>query len=117
MFNFFKKPELDEPDPNEQSVIVEIGLESDEQFGTKTERKIVSELEAQLEELIGVENEFDGHDFGEGHAILYMYGPSADAIWAAIEGALRSSEFKLIKATLRYGPATDSDAKTKEFRL
>ena len=39
----------------------------------------------------GDAGEFDGHEFGDGSCTLFMYGPDADALFAAVEPILRAS--------------------------
>jgi hypothetical protein len=77
-----------------------------------TDLEPLFELEDQLEQLIedaGV-GEYDGNeiavDGSDGR--LYMYGPDADALFAAIKGALASAAcLKSPVALLRYGPPED----------
>lgn len=75
------------------------------------------ELEDALESLIdetGV-GEFDGHeiavDMSDGR--FYMYGPDADALFAAIEPTLMNASFMAgAKVTKRYGPPEDGVPET-----
>ena len=66
-------------------------------------------LEEQLEEVIvktGV-GEYDGNEVATdgGDGILYMYGPNADALFAAVRPTLEAMEFmKKAHVKLRYGP-------------
>lgn len=77
-----------------------------------TDLEPLFELEEQLEALIeaaGV-GEYDGNevavDGSDGR--LYMYGPDADALFAAVKGALDSAAcIKNAVAVLRYGPPED----------
>ena len=53
----------------------------------------LDEIEDPLIEVIersGV-GEFDGNVMGPDGAVLYMYGPDADAIWNAIEPVVRAA--------------------------
>jgi len=48
--------------------------------------------------------EFDGNEIGPEEAVLYMYGPDADALWAAVEPALRAAPLgEGSYAVVRYG--------------
>jgi len=51
-------------------------------------------LSHKLEEVIKAKHlgEFDGDEFGGGDCTLYMYGPDADALFAAILGHGRPFE-------------------------
>lgn len=64
-----------------QAVIIRLKL-SDEAFGAWEEREAVYRLEDRLEQLLASNTvgEVDGHEFGDGFAAIYLYGPSADAI-------------------------------------
>lgn len=69
-------------------------------------------LEEQLEQAIVTANagEFDGNevaaDGSDGY--LYMYGPDADKLFAAVRPVLESAEFMQgARVTLRYGPPSD----------
>ncbi len=99
---------------SEHRVIGYLNLSNDT-FGTEEERESIYGLSRRLEEQINAQGvgEFDGHEFGEGHCTLFMYGPDADALYSAIEPILREST--LIAGghiTKRYG---DLDA--KEVRI
>jgi hypothetical protein len=99
--------------PPEQAVLVRLKL-SDQRFGTTHEMDSIHALSAKLEEVIKTKHlgEFDGDEFGDGVCTLYMYGPDADALFAAVEPLLRSSPLaKGASATKRYGNVTDPNAK------
>ncbi len=51
-----------------------------------------STLEDQLMEVIELNSlgKFDGNEFGQGEAILFMYGPDAEALFTGIESILRA---------------------------
>ena len=66
-------------------------------------------LEERLEEAIvkGGVGEFDGNEVATdgSDGTLYMYGPDADALFAAVRPILLATEFtRGARATLRYGP-------------
>jgi len=77
-------------DPNGHGVLVRIPP-SDDEFGAENERKAIFELEGRLIAAIEAAEaaEFDGNEFGGGECTLYMYGPDADALFAAVEPVLR----------------------------
>jgi hypothetical protein len=69
-------------------------------------------LEDQLDEAVRAAEcgEFDGHeiavDLSDGH--LYLYGPSADELFAGIQPILaQTTGFGKLTVTLRYGPPED----------
>jgi hypothetical protein len=70
-------------------------------------------LEERLEvaiEAAGV-GEFDGNEIAADgmDGRLYMYGPDADALFAAVRPSLEAAEFmRGARVTLRYGPPTDA---------
>lgn len=70
------------------------------------------ELEEKLEEAIDAAGvgEFDGDemavDLSDGS--LYMYGPDADALFAAVRPLLGGAScLRNVRATVRYGPPED----------
>jgi hypothetical protein len=78
-------------------------------------------LEEQLEQAIAVAKagEFDGNevaaDGSDGY--LYMYGPDADRLFAAVRPALEGAGFmRGARVVLRYGPPQDGVRKV-EFEL
>jgi len=76
------------------------------------------ELEDELIEAIdsaGV-GEFDGNLIGGDEVVLYMYGPDADTLFAAIEPVLANlPPPRGSYAVKRYGPPDDATA--KEVRI
>lgn len=85
----------------EQAVIVKFS------YGLKSTKELFA-LEAELENAIesaGVGG-FDGNeisaDLSDGY--LYMYGPDADVVYAAVEPILKATHFmKSAQVTLVYG--------------
>lgn len=71
--------------PTEQAVIAYFKL-SDDGFGEPGERESLLALGGELEQVINEKKvgEYDGPEFGEGYAALYMYGSSADKLFDAI---------------------------------
>lgn len=56
--------------------------------------------------------ELDGNDVGQGEATLYLYGPDADRLFAAIEPVLRGGSFPPGSvAVKRYGPPGSPEEK------
>jgi len=74
----------------------------------------ITELEQALQAAIEASGtgEFDGDEFGGGECLLYLYGPDADALFAAIEPVLvRSPVAARGHAIKRYGEAQDPGAR------
>lgn len=96
----------------EHALLVYLKL-SDDGIGTFEERNQIQELSDRLEAAIDdhIAGEFDGDEFSEGQCTLFMYGPDADALFAAIEPLLRDSPLSsgghVIK---RYGDVSDANA-------
>lgn len=89
----------------EHAVTVFLRL-SDDAFGSEEEQNRIYGLSDQLETAIATENagEFDGDEFGDGSCTLFMYGPDADALLAAVEPILRASPLaEGAYAVKRYG--------------
>lgn len=93
----------------EHAVIVFFPL-SDDHFGSDPEFDAMAMLSDALEAAIneaGV-GEFDGNELGGGECKLYMYGPDADRLYAAVSPILADS--RLVRGgyvVKRYGPAGD----------
>lgn len=97
----------------EQAVIVHLRL-SDDGFGSSDEREMLLGLQERMAAAIEDADvgEFDGDMFGGGECVLYMYGPDADRLFAAVEPilsacSLASGGF----AIKRYGQASDPEAR------
>ncbi len=93
------------PAPPEHAVIVTFAYGS-------TDLQRLFELEDQLEQAITAAQagEYDGNEVAVdgSEAILYMYGPDADALWEAIQPVLMASPWVTTgTAVLRYGPPED----------
>ncbi len=94
-------------------MIVHLRL-SDDGFGSFEELEALLALQEQMAEAIenAAAGEFDGDEFGEGECVLYMYGPDADRLFAAIEPLLKSCPLAFGGyAVKRYGEASDPDAR------
>ena len=74
----------------EQAVILKVKLASG-QMGTGDEGQRIHDLEGQLSDAINrsAVGQFDGDEYGDGYCTIYMYGPSAEALFAAIKPALK----------------------------
>ncbi len=89
----------------EQAVIATIKLNSGD-MGSAEERQGITALEDQLSEAIkrSSTGEFDGDEFGGGVCTLYMYGSSAERLFAAVSPVLK--KFRAPKGSYvvkRYG--------------
>lgn len=92
-------------DQSEHAVLIQINLDGDE-FGTPEEQETVYQIEEALEDAAEASGagEYDGHEFGEGQATIYMYGPDADRLAATALGVLRGFDLpKGSTMTKRYG--------------
>ena len=81
-----------------------------------TDLSPIFELEDQLISAIekSAAGEFDGNEVGESETVLYMYGPDADALYAAVSPILRNSPLARGGTIVRrYGPSGDE---TREVR-
>ncbi len=69
---------MTKPTNTEQALLVFIRL-SDDTFGTAEDREGIFELEDQLAAAVNdaAAGEYDGHEFGNGWGVLYLYGPDA----------------------------------------
>jgi hypothetical protein len=91
---------------NNEALIVRLKL-SDDEFGDSAERDAAHAVEDRLVELFasGELGEFDGHEFGGGFATLYMYGPSAERMAAAVLPAVADLGRRVGSVlTKRFGP-------------
>ncbi len=96
-----------------QAVIVYLPL-SDNHIGSPHEREALFDLQEQMMRAVGDSGagEFDGDMWGEGECRLYMYGPDADGVFAAVERLLKSCPLASRGyAVKRYGGAGDPDAR------
>jgi len=89
----------------EQAVLVYFPL-SDAGFGSAWELEVLGGLGDDLREIVAEADvgEFDGHDVGGGQYTLYLYGPDADELFAAIEPSLVQQNWpRDVVAVKRYG--------------
>ena len=115
---FRRKKESQPKVSDDQALITYLPLSGDE-YGTVDEREAVFALETRVEQAVArLGGEHDGNEFGEGQAILYTYGPDADALLHALRNAL--DDFPVREgayAIKRYGRADDAQARTERVEL
>ena len=103
---------------DEHALITYLPLSGDD-FGTVDEREAVFALESRIEDAVArLGGEHDGNEFGEGQAILYTYGPDADALLDAVRVSF--ADFPVREgayAVKRYGRADDVQARTERVEL
>lgn len=97
----------------EQAVIVTF------KYGS-TDLEPIFKLEKELEEAINIAaaGEFDGNEVAAdgGDASLYMYGPDADVLFAAVRPVLEACPFMDgAMVRLRYGPPEDGVREMEYF--
>jgi len=103
---------------HEHALLIRISISDN--FGSDLERERVIALEDELIESVSAARlgEVDGHEFGGGEAVLFIYGPNADALFSAVEPLLRKSEIaKGAEITRRYGRAEDPSAREVRTNL
>ena len=85
-----KKMNYSPEERSEQALIVHLKL-ADGKFGDPKERESIIALGDKLNQIIKKQRlgEYDGHEFGEGFATLYMYGPDANKLFDAIIETLK----------------------------
>lgn len=115
---FFRRKQTQAPPDVEHAVITHLPL-SGADFGSGEEREAVYELEARIETAVAaVGGEHDGNEFGAGEAILYTYGPDADAVFDAIRECLGGFPVRPgAYAIKRYGAADDPAARQERVSL
>jgi hypothetical protein len=102
---FGKPPEFSNEirkEPSDQAVLIHI-LAEDVQ--TDDPVSDLATLEDELQELLQGTGEVDGHDIGSNDATVFIYGSSAEAIFAIILPHLATGKLtERAKVTLRFGP-------------
>ena len=89
-------------------------------FGTAEDVTACQRLEMELDEHIvrAQVGEMDGNEIGAGECTLFMYGPDADKLFAAIEPRLRASRMaKGGTIVKRYGDSDDPHAREVRIKL
>lgn len=97
-----------------QAVILTIQFDSQHEFGTSKEREDLSNLEEKLTSSLPPNSGVDGHDTGEGQAIIYIYGTSAEEIWQKIRPTVKAIRYKNVKAVLQLGRPDDPNTRDVE---
>ncbi|MET7395934.1 hypothetical protein ABZS66_20805 [Dactylosporangium sp. NPDC005572] len=75
--------------------------------GTESERAAVYALQERLAAALDGVGEFGGNEFGGGEVALFLYGPDADRVYAAVSGLLRELPYRPARVRLRYGDPYD----------
>ena len=117
MFGFFSNKQHGSNIAYDEAVIIEIDFAGLDQFGTDEQKQAVKSLEEELEGSLKAPEGLDGDEFGEGQALIYLYGPSADKIFEKVQPVLKRSPFSHITITLQYGLPDDPNTKEKTFSL
>ena len=115
---FFRRAEKQAGPSAEHAVITHLPISGDD-FGTEDEREAVYALEARIESAVAaVGGEHDGNEFGSGEAVLYTYGPDADAVFEAIRGGFEDFPIRPgAYAIKRFGAADDPAAREERVPL
>ena len=106
------------PVSDEDALITHLPLSGDG-FGTVEEREAVFALESRIEEaVVPLGGEHDGNEFGGGEAVLYTYGPDADALLVALRASL--ADFRVGEgayAIKQYGRSDDPPSRSVRVEL
>ncbi|MFI8236548.1 hypothetical protein ACIF83_04675 [Streptomyces sp. NPDC085866] len=97
-------PSVPDRGDEEHAVIAHFRLAADG-FGDPEQRVQVYNAEEVMAAAIdeaGV-GEFDGNEFGAGEAVLYAYGPDADALFKIMAPTLRGLPFRPAHVVVRRG--------------
>ncbi|NHN55622.1 hypothetical protein G9U51_07485 [Calidifontibacter sp. DB0510] len=118
--NWFKKLRgggSDVPPSPQHAVMIHYELSGE--FGSDSEREALFKLEDVLEAKVEAANagELDGNEFGDGEAVIYLYGPDADRLWQVVEPDVRAFPARPAHAILRYGGAEDASARERMIDL
>ena len=82
---------VDSDDTGSDAVVVCFSL-SEADFGTHDERERSTRVEDQnANAALGELGEVDGHEFGEGLAVIYAYGHDAEEMFDAMEPLLEAA--------------------------
>lgn len=112
LFNWLRRPS--QPDPEEtsgeQAVLLHIRLGNDH-FGLEGETATMYELEDELRAVIEAARigELDGHEFGGGECVIFMYGRNAEAIWEVIAPTLEKKPFRKGSFAIKRFGGPESD--------
>ncbi|EMF52519.1 MULTISPECIES: hypothetical protein [Streptomyces] len=97
-------PIAPESGDEEHAVIAHFRLASGG-FGEADQRELVYEAEQAMAAAVEAADvgEVDGNEFGGGEAVVYAYGPDADALFKVMESTLRGLPFRPAHVVLRRG--------------
>jgi hypothetical protein len=105
---------------NDQALIIKIRL-SDEDMGTEEDEDEMFRLDEELRQAITAAQagEYDGHEFGGGMFLVYIYGPSAERLFEVAWPVLARREFRLGSHVIkRYGkPGANKDIVPLEKKM
>lgn len=92
---------------------------SDDQFGADEEREEIYRLEDELEQAVeSMGDQLDGHEFGDGEAVFYLYGLDADLLVEIVKRTLEGFPVRPgAFAVKQYGPPDDPDVRTERVPL
>lgn len=115
---FLRRAEKQAAPSAEHAVITHLPISGDD-FGTEDEREAVYALEARIESAVkAIGGEHDGNEFSGGEAVLYRYGPDADALFEAIRGCFEDFPLRPgASASKRFGAADDPAAREERVPL
>ena len=117
MFNIFRKKVTEPEISYAQACIIEVDFAGLDEFGSEEQRKKILHLLKLIEDQLKPPANVDGYEYGEGNATIYIYGPSAEALFRTIEPTLKESPFNYMTITLQYGLPNESDTISKSFSL
>ncbi|RZQ59537.1 DUF695 domain-containing protein [Amycolatopsis suaedae] len=89
-----------------------------EEYGTAEEREAIFALGDQISDLIDksrVGGYFDGNEFGDGEARLYLYSPDAPKLLQLLDSLIKSFRNRPAYATVWLGEADDAPKKIIEL--
>ena len=87
----------------DHAVLIHFALS--EEFGTEAERTVIGDLGDRLADVVerAGAGEFDGDEYGNGEASLYLYGPDLERLWTAVEADVRACAVRPAFVQLRPG--------------
>ena len=88
----------------EQAVLVTFALSGDG-LPSEEDRRRVSALERRLDAVLSESHlgELDGHEYGGGEVVIFLYGEDARLLFAAVEADLRAFDSPSGHAVVRSG--------------
>lgn len=115
----FRRKQGSQPQVSDEHALITYLPLSGDEFGSVDEREAVFALEARIEAAVArLGGEHDGNEFGEGQAVLYTYGPDADALLDAVRASFADFPVRAgAYAVKRYGRADDAQARSERVEL